>query len=209
MEYQFKKIEQWIGKETPSSQRRRSPFKATFNKTLQDLDRELVYLQAKNVVFQADVRAEDIRLDGMLRVRSATRSPKIILSFDSIHGPLSYPCDRFDRWEDNVRAIALSLRALRAVDRYGVTRSAEQYKGWAKLPAPDAPMSFESAARCLVKYIDGMNWEWVQHSNLVDMMPIFRTARAASHPDRNGGQSAEFLNVQKAIERIETEFKTK
>jgi len=34
-----------------------------------------------------------------------------------------------------MRAIALSLQALRAVDRYGVARRAEQYRGWKQLPS--------------------------------------------------------------------------
>lgn len=202
MEVRFKPIVSWIGPETPQHQRKRSKFKATYNRTLQDLERELNHLGAKNVVFQADVRAEDIRVDGFLRARAITRSPKIIISFDSKHGPLSYPCDRFDHWEDNIRAIALSLAALRTVDRYGVTRSAEQYKGWAKLPAPDTPMTVEQAARCLAKYV-GIHWQDVCGLTADLKIELFRKARAGSHPDRNNGASAEFLEVQKAIEVIE------
>lgn len=203
MQYQFKPIEKWIGKETPAHQRQRSRFKATYNQTLMDLERELTRLNAKNIVFQADVEPDKIRLDGMLRARASTRSPRIILSFDSKHGPLSYPCDRFDFWEDNLRAISLSLEALRTVDRYGVTRSAEQYKGWAKLPAPDAPMSVEAACRCLAKYVAGMDWQMVPNLTEDLRKQLFRAARADSHPDRNNGNSAEFLEVQKAIEVIE------
>ena len=50
----------------------------------------------------------------------------------------------------NLRAIALALAALRAVERYGVTRRQEQYKGWAELPLHRsrcrAPMRSRSSA---------------------------------------------------------------
>lgn len=59
---------------------------------------------------------------------------------------LSYPCDSCDNWQHNVRSIALALQALRAVDRYGVTRRAEQYRGWGKLPAPGEMIGFTSVA---------------------------------------------------------------
>jgi hypothetical protein len=44
-------------------------------------------------------------------------------------------------WQANVRAIALALEALRAVDRYGVTKRGEQYQGWTALPAARAQSS--------------------------------------------------------------------
>jgi hypothetical protein len=200
LEYQFKPIEQWPGKETHPSLRKRARFNSSYSQTLKDLERELKHLSARQIILQADVRPEDVRLDGMLRANASPRSPKIILSFQSKHGPLSYPCDRFMHWEDNLRAIALSLEALRSVDRYGVTRSAEQYKGWAKLSAPDAAMSWEAACRCLAKYREGMSWGHVQHLSDEEFVLLCRKARATSHPDRNNGNSAEFLEVQKAIE---------
>src|SRR5579863_10251967 len=57
----------------------------------------------------------------MLYAGAKLRTQGIILTFNSKHGPLSYPCDKYSNWQANLRAIALSLEALRAVDRYGVT----------------------------------------------------------------------------------------
>ena len=59
---------------------------------------------------------------------------------------MSYPCDKYSNWQANLRAIALSLEALRAEDRYGVTRRAEQYKGWAKLLPPNAEFASDIEA---------------------------------------------------------------
>ena len=93
LEYQFRPLGQWPG--TPTSQRRRSQFSASWATTLHDLERELQYLRAKNIVIQAAVNVDEIRNDGMIRANSRPRSPQVILSFDSKYGPLSYPCDTF------------------------------------------------------------------------------------------------------------------
>lgn len=121
MNLAFRPIQSWPGALTKI--RRRAQFKAGYTATLGLLDRELQYLAAKDVVLQVALRDEDIRLDGAPRANAKPAShPGVILSFDSKHGPLSYPCDTFADWEDNLRAIALSLEHLRAVDRYGVTK---------------------------------------------------------------------------------------
>ncbi len=70
----------------------------------------------------------------------------VVISFVvfSLHGPLRYATDAHERqyaglgmegWQADVGAIALALTALRAVDRYGVSRRGEQYTGWRALPA--------------------------------------------------------------------------
>ncbi len=48
-----------------------------------------------------------------------------------------FPCDRFKHWDDNLRAISLTLERMRAVDRYGVTLNKQQYAGFKALPAQE------------------------------------------------------------------------
>lgn len=115
--------------------RRRSQFDTPWGRTLTLLTTELGYLGAKNIVFQIAVDERDIRVDGRPRAKARAEHPGVILAFDSKFGPLKYATDTFDRWEDNVRALALSLEALRKVDRYGVSTRGEQYTGWRALPA--------------------------------------------------------------------------
>lgn len=43
---------------------------------------------------------------------------------------LVYATDACEFWQHNVRSIALGLEALRAVDRYGISRRGEQYAGF-------------------------------------------------------------------------------
>ncbi len=124
-----------------------------------------------------------VALDGLFRANAKLRGPGVVLAFESKHGSLSYPCDTYNDWQDNVRAIAPALEALRAVDRYGVTRQAEQYRGWAKLPAPpsaDAAKAVEALRKALGIVLCV--------PDTADQKATFRKlVRPVCHPDRNGG----------------------
>lgn len=134
--YQFRPISSWPGKPTPNDARRRATFSAGWTATLRLLEAELGHLDGSSVVIEADCDQSAIKLDGMFRAGAKLRGPGVVISFGSRVGALRYPCDTFTDWQDNVRAIALSLEALRKVERYGVTKRNEQYQGWAALPAP-------------------------------------------------------------------------
>lgn len=133
----FRPIDRWPGE--PTRGRRHSQFSARFSDTITTLSGELRHLHAKQVVLQIAMRDQDLRLDGMPRANATAMHPGVILAFDSKYGPLKYATDGFTDWRDNLRAIALSMEALRKVDRYGVSKRGEQYTGWAALPASTDP----------------------------------------------------------------------
>lgn len=133
----FRPIDEWPGEMTRN--RRRAPFRTTWGTTIELLERELSILDARLVVFQIAVDERDLRIDGKPRAQARATHPGVILAFESKWGPLKYAVDAFDRWEDNVRAIALAMEALRKVDRYGVTKRGEQYTGWKALPVSTDP----------------------------------------------------------------------
>ena len=111
---------------------------------------------------------------------------------------VSMPCDTFDDWEDNLRAIALSLGALRAVDRYGVTKSGEQYRGFAQLPPPgqsEPSLDAEAAARVLASHALIPAAEILRNRSDYDL--ALRRAQRAAHPDAGGNHDA-FVRVQQA-----------
>lgn len=196
MEITFRPILQWPGKFTPD--RKGSRFKASYNQTLRLLDAELLHLKARNIVLQVALNEAQIRLDGRPRADSKPRHPGVILSFDSKHGPLSYPCDRFDSWEDNLRAIALSLEHLRAVDRYGVTKRGEQYHGWTALPPPSKAPTMEKVEA--VKFLQKFATAAIK--NAEEARAAYRQGAMTLHPDR-GGDPEEFKKLQQAKEILE------
>lgn len=131
MEYEFRPIGVWTDPLTPADARKRSPFKASYDNTLDLLFREADMLGAERLVLQVDLQASQIRRDGLPKDGARYGSnPGVIVSFDSRHGALRYATDTYDTWKANLRAIALALEDLRAVDRYGVSKRGEQYRGW-------------------------------------------------------------------------------
>jgi hypothetical protein len=185
----FRPAEQWPGK-AKTYGRRRAPFRATYPKTLDLLEAELNHLRAKDIVIQAYFRREDIRNDGWPRSSARPSQPGVILRFDANKESYSYPCDTFDAWEDNLRAIALSLQALRAVDRYGVTRGREQYQGFKRLGAPATLNPWDVAVQFIASRA-GVRVDDVRN----DLDGAYRLAARKLHPDQ-GGSHELFVQLQ-------------
>ena len=162
-------IVRWPSESTRN--RKRSPFRGGWTSTSQLMEKELRQLRAKNVVLQMAVTHDDIRIDGWIRASASPSHPGVIVTFDSIHGPLSYPCDMFTDWQANVRAIGLALEALRKVDRYGVTKRGEQYTGWKRLASGENGLA--DRGREIIREHGGV-----------------REALKATHPDLGGDVEA-------------------
>ncbi len=119
----------------PTKDRPYSRFDTPYPKTVNLLMREVEALGGRDITMGVGLSETDIRLDGQPRANARTMShPGVEISFDSRHGRLAYATDMFGDWQDNVRAIALSLEALRAVERWGVSKG-RQYTGFALLTA--------------------------------------------------------------------------
>lgn len=129
----------------PHGSGRPSPFSAPWSATVELLADELRHLGAKQIVVELALalRENDVRLDGMPRADARLASAAVRISFESKWGPLRYETAEFDSaswrggpgWQANLRAIALGMQALRAVDRYGVSKRGEQYRGWRQIAA--------------------------------------------------------------------------
>jgi hypothetical protein len=130
-------IEQWPGARTPEHARAHSPFKAGWQVTVRDLLRELRALDAKQTVLNLAVTDADLRVDGLPRANARLSDAGVVVAFDSMHGPLRYACDRFWSWQENLRAVALGLEALRKVSRYGIATDGQQYRGYRALGGHD------------------------------------------------------------------------
>ena len=192
----------------PASARQQSRFDTTWSKTLQLLGREVDHLGGRDVVLEVDVPERGIRNDGQLRADARASSPAVVLVFESKHGPMQYRCDRFVEpawrrgvdWQQNVRAIALTLEALRAVDRYGAVDTGQQYAGFKALPAgramPASHMTTDEAWGILGSFGDRPIRE--QQTDPSGLPRAYRSARAFAHPDRHGGDRTLWDQVEQA-----------
>lgn len=144
----FRPLVVWPHK--PTANRRRALFKTSYPRTLYLLEREIEALGGKDVTMGVGLSETDIRLDGQPRANArAMGHPGVEITFHTPAGARSFSSDEFDDWQDNVRAIALSLEALRAVERYGVSKG-RQYAGFALLAA--GPSQAELGERLVARY---------------------------------------------------------
>lgn len=181
-------------------------FRENWSGSVTLLGKEIRHLNARSVVLHMDVKIEDLRQDGMVRA-DARPGPAVILALTSGANRLSFPCDRFNWWQTNVRAIALALEALRKVDRYGV-QAGRQYEGFKALGSGGGdstngtmpPMTATEAAAFIGKHSD-LPGPTIEYDTQTAKVAI-RLARAALHPDR-GGDAALFQELESAVTILE------
>lgn len=190
MRYEFRPLVAWTDPETKYRQWHR--FSATWSSTLALLDRETTHLGAELVVVQIDATEAEVRRDGMPHGDTKVGHPGVVVSFESRFGPLRYAADTYrapaPAWQANVRAIALSLEALRAVDRWGVTHRGEQYQGWTAIEAPKPTFAgWHEAASWMREYaiselhiLQGAGDDW---------NALYRAMARRMHPDQGGSRA--------------------
>jgi hypothetical protein len=187
------------GQRTPPGERRNSPFKAPYAATLELLERELWYLDATDpVVIEAGYQPHEIRLDGGPRAGARPSDPAIVLSFGSRLGPLRYGCDSYRDHQASLRAIALTLEHLRAVDRYGVTKRGEQYQGWAALPPSGEGEMSADEAEAFIRHWGAPAGVATQTD---DLAASYRRAAKRLHPDV-GGDPAQWKKLDRAAQAL-------
>jgi hypothetical protein len=200
----FRPLTAWPGKRTLV--RKRSPFKVSWGRCLDDLDRELRHLNARDIIVEVHLKLSQIRNDGWPKSDARPVEPGVIVSFTSRVGPLRYRCDKYTDWQANIRAISLTLQALRDVDRYDCTSDAEQYRGFSALPAQSsATLNAEAAARVLIAHVhghlDASDASRIAHTMLQSVdttRGMLRNASRNTHPDSEGGSTEAFQHVQEA-----------
>lgn len=150
-------------------------FDSSWDATLDKLDLEITRIEGDDVVIGIVAPASAISVSGALRYRSQVTHPGAEVSFGVGERRLAFHTDAYSSLGSNLRAIALGLEALRAVDRYGITSTAEQYAGFAAI-GPGGP----DAKRGEV---------------LVARYGSVSSALKATHPD-HGGDAQQFADVQ-------------
>lgn len=179
MNVTFRPIKNWPNRRPLRSpdERERSRFDSSWSQTLNLLSYEVSRLNASSVVVRLALEDKDIRRDGWPRASARPEHPGVIIEWQSGKRWSRMAADKYDHWQDNARAVALSLEALRGVERWGAVEG-EQYEGL-QLELEDAGSSQSSA------------------QELLDSYGGLREALKATHPDQ-GGDPEEFRRVQEA-----------
>jgi hypothetical protein len=159
----------------PSRPGQTDRFESSWESTLEKLETEIQRIDGDDVVVGVVCDPSAISMSGVLRYRSKVTHPGAEVSFTKRGQRVTFHTDAYGSLGSNLRAIALGLEALRAVDRYGITSSGEQYAGFAQITAggPDP-----ERGRVLVERAGSLTAALKRH-----------------HPD-HGGQDRDFVDVQ-------------
>jgi hypothetical protein len=169
------------------------------NRVLGELER--LKVDRQDVIISTNVRT---RLDGLPRSGEAEPADPgaavywvTYKTLKNSHDPVNPPLveqrrvmavDRYDRVADNLAAIAATLDAMRAIERYGGGQILERaFTGFTALAAPDAEKSW----REVLGFPPGA----ISPNHVRD---VYLRLRSLHHPDRHSGDATEFHRVEQA-----------
>lgn len=118
--------------------RKRAPYKATVAAARDQVLNELRLMGVGdwNVIISSNAPVSS-RTMQMLAIRSEPADPGVAVYFRKRDKPFVLACDKWDRLADNLRAIALTIEAMRGLERWGCSEMLERvFKGFASLPPP-------------------------------------------------------------------------
>lgn len=157
----------------------------TVARARRDAISELRRLGASSIVISSNV---ELRLDGLpYSNRRAPDDPGVAVYFLRAGRQQCIPCDRWKTVEENLRAIALSVAALRGLERWGAKSMVDAaFAGFKTLPE---------------RAVGRPWWEIIGCSRDAgedEIRDRYRCEAMARHPDRGGSHEA-FVELQQAF----------
>lgn len=181
---------------TPSP--RRSPYKLPLERALTELTSELRLLRAKEFVVSTNIQP---RLAGLPSdTRAQPRDVGVAVYWEDTKGrPRVMACDAWDGVKGNVRAIALTINALRQIERAGATQLLERaFTGFAALPAEAGRSDWREVLR-LTNNGSVMPSDGVRPPTRAEIDAAYKRRVLEVHPD-HGGTTEELMRVTRARE---------
>lgn len=114
---------------------KRSKFKTNFTSARNGLLKQIKMLNGSHVVLSSDV---PLRNDGLPRAGQPQPRDKGVAVYFLRNGrQMSFACDRWDKVEDNIRAIEKTIENLRGIERWGASEMMERaFTSFESLPPP-------------------------------------------------------------------------
>lgn len=174
----------------PPGLRDKSAFRTTPDQARRGLEREVSLLGATNLVISTNV---PLRKDGKPYAAGYRLDDEAVAVYFNYYGKsMCFACDRWQHLGENMHAIAKTIEAIRGISRWGTGDMLERaFTGFAALPAP--------AAVVMRDWWDVL--ECPRSASREVILANYRRLRSDWHPDKRGGDSKRFDEVQKAYER--------
>lgn len=170
---------------TKPYKRRRAPYKVKPGRALDDLRAELRRFNASHVVISSNI---PLRIDGLPRANSMDRhyeDPGVAVYFSLRTGQEMVQhvlaCDRWRAVHHNVRAIGLTIEAMRQIQRTGALELLNRaFEGFKALPPAEKP-------RRSWWEVMGLNRE---AATIEVVEAVWRQRARTAHPDGGGTEEA-------------------
>jgi hypothetical protein len=170
-----------------------------FNDVIERLLRELGLLKASHFVISTN---QPVRNDGMpFAQERRIDDPGAAVYFLRAGRQLCVPCDRYLTIADNLRAIALSIEAMRSLERHGGMAMMDRaFSGFAQLAAANVP----AKPRRPWREVFGLAESLPVTPEIVEAM--FKALSRSRHPDMAGGNDDDFRELVTAREDADKEL---
>lgn len=150
------------------------------------LTKEINLLGGSSLVISSNLK---LRLDGLPYANQANPADKgVAVYFTYKKRQMCFSCDRWDRIQDNIYAIAMTINALRGIERWGSGSMVEQaFTGFVALPAPKSPYE-----------VLGVR----QGATDAEIDAAYRQKAKEAHPDMPGGSVSRMTELSEARDKL-------
>lgn len=165
----------------PRSRPRPSRFQVTFGTARDGLLAQIKMLGGFNVALSSNV---SLRLDGLPYANQAQPEDRgVAVYFTWKRRSMVFACDRWNRVEDNIRAIEKTIEAIRGIERWGASEMMERaFSAFEALPAPRSCWNVLGLRR---------------GASAADINAAYRAKARDAHPD-SGGTDAAMAELNRA-----------
>jgi hypothetical protein len=125
---------------TDNIYRDRARFGTSLAKARDELFRELELMGASQIILSTNIptRRDGLPYAGMAQPKDPGAAVYFVKGRGESKRQMVFACDRWQKVEDNVQAIRLSVAALRGLERWGASDMLERaFTGFTALPAPE------------------------------------------------------------------------
>jgi len=184
-------------KRTPSHKRTRSRYDLSFARSRDELLRALRLMGGRDVIVSSNV---PLRRDGLpLAGMREPEDPGVAVYWTARNEPRVMACDARPTVRENLRAIALALEGMRAIERAGASQILERaYAGFAALPADAGADGVPHWREVFRIYQQEVTRDQVEN--------LYRALARVRHPDA-GGSTEQMIELNRAREQALSEVR--
>lgn len=183
---------QWPAAWPRAKEIKSAQFKVGMGEAVSHLYDELDRLGATDIIVSSNMR---VRLDGRPLAKQVRMEDEGVAVYFKYNGAQQcIPCDKWATVKDNVRAIGLTVEALRGLERWGAKEMVNAaFQGFKALPS--AIIVGDGTARAWWEVLD-----IPQDSDLAAASRAYKEQLQTKHPDK-GGTDREFIELKNAWEQ--------